>query len=138
MGRARRRLGTYLLPPTGKWVAMTQTRSPDPGRSVTRTSGLCPGRPTFPRSLNKIVKRQRESLGDSRDDREPRIRALALLDLRQRLSRNLSAEGEFRACHASFDAGSRRTTVTARPRSSRGLIARRGGPWHRRAEESNK
>ena len=57
------------------------------------------------RSLNKIVKRQRESFGDSRDDCEPRIRALSLLDLRQRLSRNLSAEGEFGARHASFDTG---------------------------------
>ncbi len=38
------------------------------------------------RSLNKIVKRQCEGLGDSRYDGEPRIRAMSLLDLRQRLS----------------------------------------------------
>jgi hypothetical protein len=55
--------------------------------------------------MNKIVKRKRESFGDSRDDREPRIGALSLLDLRQRLSRNPSAEGEFGARHTSFDAG---------------------------------
>jgi hypothetical protein len=35
------------------------------------------------RSPIKIVKRQRESHGNSRDDREPRIRALSLLDLRR-------------------------------------------------------
>ena len=83
---------------------MTQTSSPSPGRSLTLTSSMWSGR-DISRSLNKIVKRQRENLGDSRDDREPRIRALALLDLCQRLSRNLGAEGEFGACHASFDAG---------------------------------
>jgi len=56
-------------------------------------------------SLNEIIKRQREGFGDSCDDRESRIRALSLLDLRQRLNRNLSAEGEFGARQSSLDAG---------------------------------
>jgi hypothetical protein len=54
--------------------------------------------------LNKIVKRQIKSLGNSRDDGKPRICALSLLDLCQCLGRDLCAEGEFGARHALLNA----------------------------------
>lgn len=59
------------------WAArlVARTCSPSPGRSPSPALSMWPGR-NISRSLNKIVKRQRESSGDSCDDREPRIREI--------------------------------------------------------------
>jgi len=58
-----------------------------------------------PRTLNEIVQCHCERLGDGHDDHEPRVGALSLFDLCQRLSRNMGLESEFGASQALFYAG---------------------------------
>jgi len=59
---------------------------------------------TLLRAFNEIVKSQVQRSGDSHDDGKPRIGALSLLDLGQRLGGDLSLEGELGARQSSLSA----------------------------------
>ncbi len=92
----------------------------------------------MPCPLHKLLERQFKRGRDSDDHGEPRIRALTLLNFRQRLGRDMCAEGEFSAGQALFPAGVPQNDSHRTPQLLAFTIGTSGASWHRHVVDPSK